>query len=246
MSRRAPSFQPFLTGAQFKRRVTIVCTIGPACANVKTLCAMAEAGMEVVRLNFSHGDLAQKTEMIRLVREAERKLGQPLSILQDLQGPKLRVGEFPGGGSAEIKTGSTLVLTSEPCACTAGRVYVNYRQLAKDIRPGDAVLLADGSITLRAAAVKGGDVMCDVIHGGMLSSRKGVNLPGVRLSIPALTAKDVRDVRFGCAHGVDWIALSFVREAGDIGRLRALVAREAKGRRCTRGGPYLRSISQPT
>lgn len=202
------------------RRTTIVCTIGPASEHEETLLALARAGMEVARLNFSHGTQEQKAVLIERLRRVEQRLGRPIAIMADLQGPKLRVGEFEGGKAVKLEEGGRVVLTVTPCFGNARRVPVNYRRLPREVRAGDQVLLADGTITLRVEKVEGNDVECTVLHGGMLSSRKGLNLPGVALSVAALTSKDKKDVAFAVRAGVDWIALSFVRAARDVEQLR--------------------------
>jgi len=223
------------------RRTTIICTIGPASESEERLLELARAGMDVARLNFSHGNQEQKAEVIERIRRVEKKLGRPIAIMQDLQGPKLRVGEFEGGKAVELKQGAGVALTVTPCFGTAERVPVSYRRLAKEVKAGDRVLLADGTITLQVEKVEGNDVRCVVLHGGMLTSRKGVNLPGVALSVGALTSKDMKDVAFGVRKGVDWIALSFVRTEKDLVQLRRVIARErrAMGAREEEGGPRI-------
>jgi pyruvate kinase len=220
-----PVHQYFRSAPQH-RRATIVCTIGPSSSSPEVLLALAQAGMDVVRLNFSHGDYAQKDAIINHVRAIERKVGRPLAILQDLQGPKLRVGEMMGAKPALLEPGHTITITTAPCLGTAQRISVNYAQLPGDVKPGDPILLADGTIALRVLEVQQDDVHCEVVHGGLLLPRKGVNLPGVKLSIPALTPKDIKDVRYGVQRGVDWIALSFVRDAHDIVQLQRMIARD--------------------
>jgi pyruvate kinase len=183
--------------------------------------------MDVARLNFSHGNHEQKRRIIRLIRRAEKKAGRPIAILQDLQGPKLRVGEFRGGNPVELKTGSTVTITTTPCFGSEERFFVDYASLAKDVGKDDPILLSDGSITLQVskADATAGEVYCSVLHGGILYPRKGVNLPGIKLSISSMTEKDKTDLAFGIEQGVDWVALSFVREAKDILSLRRRINR---------------------
>jgi pyruvate kinase len=220
----ALTVQPSASKARSARRhATIVCTLGPACSAPETTRAMVDAGMDVARLNFSHGDHRQKRRLVRLVRRVGRESGKTLAILQDLQGPKLRVGDLAGGGIT-LTPGGEVTITTQPCMGTAERFSVTYPQLTDDVRPGQEILLADGRITLRVRAVAGTEVQCEVVHGGRLTPRKGINLPGVALSIGSLTQKDRADVAFGVQHGVDWIALSFVRRAVDIVELRELIA----------------------
>ena len=204
------------------RRVTLICTVGPACDTYEMLVKLIDQGMDVARLNFSHGTLEQKARLIRLIRRAERHVGRPIAILQDLQGPKLRVGELRGGNPVELKNGAKVIITSTPCFGSAEIFYVDYVPLSQDVSPGNPILLADGTITLRVISsdCKKGEVQCEVVHGGMLSPRKGVNLPGIKLSISAITKKDKTDLDFGIRHGVDWVALSFVCEAKEIISLR--------------------------
>ncbi len=202
------------------RHATIICTIGPACDSYEMLKKLIKAGMDVARLNFSHGDHEQKKRIIRLIKKAEKETGKPIAILQDLQGPKLRVGEFRGGKPVELISGQKVIITTAPCFGTAEKFSVNYPKLPKEVRKNDPILLADGTITLKVLSATKHEVVCKIIHGGALSAHKGVNLPGVRLSIPALTEKDKKDLEFGVKEGVNWIALSFVRKAKDIIDLR--------------------------
>ncbi len=225
-------------------RTTIVCTIGPASDSAARLLALGQAGMDVARLNFSHGTQDQKRVLIERIRAVEQRLGRPIAIMQDLQGPKLRVGEFAGGKPVELLQGACVTLTVTPCFGTAERVPVNYRRLAREVKPGDPILLADGTISLRVDEVRGNDVVCSILHGGLLSSRKGLNLPGVALSVSALTGKDLRDVAFGVGQGVDWIALSFVRTAGDLVRLRRVIERERRAQGIDAAVPAPRIIAK--
>ena len=205
------------------RFATIVCTIGPTCNTLPMLKKLIYAGMNVARLNFSHGTHEEKKHLIKLIRKAEKETGRPIAILQDLQGPKLRVGELKGGGPINLINGKTVTLTTVPCFGTAEKFYVDYKNLHNEVKPGDPILLADGTIALQVIKKNNTEVLCKIIHGGELYPRKGVNLPGVKMSVPSLTPKDVKDLKFGVEHGVDWIALSFVREAKDIIKLRARI-----------------------
>ena len=218
-------FGDFFREAPKIRRTKIVCTMGPAVSGKEKVKELIECGMDVARLNFSHGTHKQKDEIIEDVRSAAKEAGKTVAILQDLQGPKLRVGEMRGGKPVVLEDNATLVICSEPIFGTAERVFVDYPKLAEEVEVGSPILLADGSITLKvlAADKSSGEITCKVIHGGELYPRKGVNLPGVKLSISSLTKKDREDLAYGVAAGVDWIALSFVRSAADIEELRALV-----------------------
>ena len=218
-------FGDFFREAPKVRRTKIVCTMGPAVSGKEKVKELIECGMDVARLNFSHGTHKQKDEIIEDVRAAAKEAGKTVAILQDLQGPKLRVGEMRGGKPVVLEDNATLVICSEPIFGTAERVFVDYPKLAEEVEVGSPILLADGSITLKvlAADKSSGEITCKVIHGGELYPRKGVNLPGVKLSISSLTKKDREDLAYGVKSGVDWIALSFVRSAADIEELRALV-----------------------
>ena len=218
-------FGDFFREAPKVRRTKIVCTMGPAVSGKEKVKELIECGMDVARLNFSHGTHKQKDEIIEDVRAAAKEAGKTVAILQDLQGPKLRVGEMRGGKPVVLEDNATLVICSEPIFGTAERVFVDYPKLAEEVEVGSPILLADGSITLKvlAADKSSGEITCKVIHGGELYPRKGVNLPGVKLSISSLTKKDREDLAYGVAAGVDWIALSFVRSAADIEELRSLV-----------------------
>jgi pyruvate kinase len=206
-------------------RTKIVCTIGPASSSPKVLAKLARAGMSVARLNFSHGTHAEHRRTIARIRRLSRALGRPISILQDLSGPKIRIGEI-GSGTVILRPGSEFVLTARRVAGDSGSATVSYPGLARDVRPGDPLLLSDGAIELEVLETSGRDIRCRVVVGGPLSSRKGVNLPSRSLRLPSLTDKDKADLRFGAGLGVDYIALSFVRSASDIRAAKALIARE--------------------
>ena len=218
-------FGDFFREAPKVRRTKIVCTMGPAVSGKEKVKELILCGMDVARLNFSHGTHKQKDEIIEDVRAAAKEAGKTVAILQDLQGPKLRVGEMRGGKPVVLEDHAKLIICSEPIFGTAERVFVDYPKLAEEVEVGSPILLADGSITLKvlSADKNSGEITCEVIHGGELYPRKGVNLPGVKLSISSLTKKDREDLAYGVAKGVDWIALSFVRSAADIEELRALV-----------------------
>lgn len=208
----------------YKSRTTIICTLGPATETQEGVEALLAAGADVIRLNFSHGTHEYKKQHINVVRAAEKSAGRPVAILQDLQGPKLRVGELENDEPVTLHDDAIVTLTTEPCVGSAERISVTYSHLPADVAKDDPILLADGAIVLRVLNVENDTVQCRVMHGGLLYPRKGVNLPGVNLSIPSLTEKDKEDLAFGIANGVDWIALSFVRHADDIHTLRAHIA----------------------
>ncbi len=203
------------------RKVKIVCTLGPSTTGIDRLVEMIEAGMDVARLNLSHGDHASHRRMYEDVREAARRVGRPVAVLLDLCGPKIRVGRMENGAVA-LEPGAEVVLTCEQVLGTPRRVPHSYLPLARDVKPGDPILLDDGLLELRVEAIAGGDVRCRVATGGTLKDKKGMNLPGSKLSTPALTEKDEQDLRFGLELGVDFFALSFVRSADDLRQAKAL------------------------
>ncbi|PIQ63366.1 MAG: pyruvate kinase [Bacteroidetes bacterium CG12_big_fil_rev_8_21_14_0_65_60_17] len=201
------------------RRTKIVCTLGPASDSEETIRALIRAGMDVARLNFSHGTHDYHRQIMERVRSASRAEGRDVAILQDLQGPKIRIGEVEGGG-IDLVAGHSIRLTSQVLATsTCDVLHVSYDTLADDLSVGGEILIDDGNIELKVVGFDGRDVRAEVVTGGRLSSRKGVNLPNIRTSTPALTDKDLADLEFGLSQGVDIIALSFVREASDVKQL---------------------------
>ena len=209
-----------------ERRTRIVCTIGPASADPDRIHALLEAGMDVARLNFSHGDHAFHATLIKRLREAAAIRDHPLAFLQDLQGPKIRVENVPGDG-IELLPDAIIDLTGTGSAAHAegeiALIAVSYPDFHRDVTPGTRVLLDDGQLTLVVESVSADRARCRVQDGGTLLPRKGVNLPGVLLSVPALTPKDVADLAFGVAQSVDFIALSFVQRAEDVAEAQALI-----------------------
>jgi len=202
-----------------ERRTKIVCTLGPASTDPDTIQRLVEAGMDVARLNFSHGTHEEHRERFEHVRAAAEQAGRTVSIMQDLQGPKIRVGQIEEGGVL-LQEGDELVLTTEPIERgNKERVYIDYPTLPDDVEVGGRVLLDDGLLELKVKAVHNGEVVTEVITGGPLRSRKGVNLPNIRTSTPSLTQKDLDDLKFGLKLGVDLVALSFVRAAEDVQKL---------------------------
>jgi pyruvate kinase len=206
----------------YLRRVRIVATIGPASAREETLLALIHAGMNVARINFSHGTQADQAEYIRRVRLAAQKTGQPIAILQDLQGVKIRTGVL-AAGQAVLSDGGLLILTTRSVPGDEEAVSVSWPTLPQDVRPGEPLLLDDGRISLRVERVDGPDIHTRVEQGGVLFPRKGINLPGTSLAAPSLTEKDIRDLRFGIEQGVDAVAISFVRKPEDVLKVRELV-----------------------
>jgi pyruvate kinase len=206
------------------RRTKIVATIGPASRDRPILERLLRAGVDVVRLNFSHGAHEEHLEVLKAVREISAALGRPVGVLQDLSGPKIRTGNVKDGGTVDLKAGARLVITTDESTLgTAERISTTYEPLPRDVAPGDKILLDDGNLELKVASTSKTEVECVVVHGGFLSSHKGMNLPGVRLSTPALTEKDQRDLAFGVANDVDYVALSFVRQAADVIEVKALI-----------------------
>jgi pyruvate kinase len=205
------------------RRAKIVCTLGPASSSPEVIRALIRAGMNVARINFSHGEHADHERVIRTLRGVAAELGEPIAVLQDLQGPKMRTGTMRGG-SVELADGQEVVITTRPVEGTPDRISSSYEPLARDVSPGDTILLDDGLIELRVLASDGEEVRCRVAYGGRLSDHKGINLPGVKISSPSLTPKDEEDLRFGLGMGVDYVALSFVRSPQDVRGLQEKIA----------------------
>jgi pyruvate kinase len=198
------------------RRAKIVCTLGPATDAPERTRALVEAGMDVARLNFSHGEHADHAARFHAVRAAADAAGRNVATLADLQGPKIRLGRF-AEGPVVWATGDRVRITVEDIEGDHDRVSTTYKQLAADVKPGDKLLVDDGNVALVAVAVEDGtDVVCDVAEGGTVSNNKGLSLPGVAVSVPALSEKDIDDLEFALRLGVDWIALSFVRSPDDI------------------------------
>jgi pyruvate kinase len=222
-------------------RTKIVCTIGPASGSLEVLKKMIRAGMDVVRLNFSHGTREDHARSLENLRIASTITGEPITILQDLSGPKIRVGNL-ATPSVELKTKSTVRVTTDSVEGTEKQIPTTYENLPKDVKAGDRILLDDGKIQLRVDHVEKKDVVCKVIVGGTLLPRKGINLPGVAVSAPSITDKDKEDLIFGLEKEVDYVALSFVRKAEDIQHFREFIIRHVrKGKRV----PIIAKIEKP-
>jgi pyruvate kinase len=207
------------------RRAKIVCTLGPATSSPEQISALVEAGMDVARLNFSHGAHEDHAAAYRLVRAASDRTGHAVAVLADLQGPKIRLGTFVDGPVTWV-TGSQVCITVEDVPGTASRVSTTYKNLANDVRVGDRLLVDDGKLSLTVASVEGPDVFCLVVEGGVVSNNKGLSLPGVAVSVPALSEKDEEDLRFALHLGADFIALSFVRSPDDAELVREIMRQE--------------------
>jgi len=205
------------------RRTKIVATIGPASRPPDVLERLVLAGVNVLRLNFSHGTHEEHLAVIRTARDIAARHHRPLALLQDLSGPKIRTGEV-AGGEIHLRDGARVAITTDTKVVgTPELISTTYAPLPGDVKAQDRILLDDGSLELRVRGVEGERVVCEVVDGGPLRSHKGMNLPGVALSTPALTEKDRRDLAFGLQHGVDYVALSFVRQASDIEQARAFI-----------------------
>jgi pyruvate kinase len=205
------------------RRTKIVCTIGPASESPEMLEALMTAGMDVARLNFSHGTYDEHALRIERIRAAAKKIGKHVGIMLDIKGPKIRTGKITGG-EVELKDGATVVLTIDPVEYgTAERVSISYEGLVEDVYRGAPIRIDDGLIGLEVDKVEGHDIVCRVTNGGTLRDRKGINVPGVTLRIPGVTEKDAADIRFGIEQGVDFIAASFVRKAADVLEVRKIL-----------------------
>jgi len=202
-----------------------VCTIGPATDSAEALVELVNAGMNVARLNMSHGDHLIHAKRVGWIRDAARIGGRPVGILADLQGPKIRLGEFTDG-EAFIAAGDRFVITTEDVPGSAERASTTLKTLTQDVKPGDQILINDGAIELKAIEVTDTDVVTEVVVGGRVSDHKGINLPGVPVSVPALSDKDERDLRWALRHGVDMVALSFVRSASDVEPVRRIMDEE--------------------
>ena len=206
------------------RRTKIVATLGPASSTPEMFRALVRAGLDVARLNFSHGSHAQKAELIAMVRRVAREEGKPVCILADLQGPKIRTGKLKDGKPVQLVAGGQLTIAPSETEGTAARVGTTFTTLAENLEPGSQILLSDGLIELRVLAVRGPDVVCEIINGGTLGENKGINLPGIPVKVPSLTEKDEEDLIFAIAQNVDTVAVSFVRTAEDVRHVKNRVA----------------------
>ncbi|HYJ04049.1 MAG TPA: pyruvate kinase, partial [Chthoniobacterales bacterium] len=206
------------------RRTKIVVTLGPASSSPDIIRRLITAGMDVARLNFSHGSHEEHARNVANLRAISEELDTPVTILQDLQGPKIRVGKLPGG-EMKLTPGDTISIVPEAdFTAQEDAIPIDYADAANEARPGMRVLLTDGLLELEVVEVAGRELRCRVIEGGVLKSRQGVNFPNLALAIPPLTEKDKHDVEFGLAHNVDWISLSFVRSAADVQTLKEFIS----------------------
>jgi len=205
------------------RRAKIIATIGPATNTIDQIDKLVEAGMDVARLNMSHGTKEEHARIFQIVRQVNHQKKKSVGILLDLCGPKIRTGETPDGMPLQINSGSRLILTSKPFGASPSQIHINHAHLSKDLHKGDRVLIDDGRIELQVTDISGKDIITEVLNGGLLGSKKGVNFPGVTLSAPPLTLKDRKDLSFGLKLGVDAIALSFVRHPSNIKALKKAI-----------------------
>jgi pyruvate kinase len=208
------------------RRVKILATLGPASSNEAMIMALLTAGADAFRVNMSHGTPAERGALISAIRAVEKTSGRPLTILADLQGPKLRVGRF-AGGAVQLENGAAFVLDRDTSPGDASRVCLPHRELFAALQPGARLLVDDGKLVLRVQSVSEDRIGCSVEVGGRISDNKGVNVPDVVVPLPALTAKDRSDLTFALEHGVDWVALSFVQRPEDVAEARALIGGKA-------------------
>ncbi len=220
------------------RRAKIVCTLGPAVDTYETLLQLAEAGMDVARLNMSHGDVPDHQRRLDAVRRVAEDTGKAIAVLADLQGPKIRLGRF-ANGPHQLAVGDTFTITVDDIEGDATRCSTTYKGLPGDVSPGDPILVDDGRVRLVAREVTATDVVTEVEVAGPVSNNKGINLPGVNVSVPAMSEKDVSDLRWALGAGVDYVALSFVRNASDADDVRAIMAEEGVKR------PIIAKIEKP-
>jgi pyruvate kinase len=206
------------------RRAKIICTIGPSCGTEPALRELMQLGMDVARLNFSHGSHADHARSIESLRHAATEEGRTICILQDLQGPKIRTGMLKDHHPVVLQAGEMVTITAREVEGTAELIGTTFQGLPQEVSAGSRILLSDGLIELRVREVRGPDVECLVINGGTLAEHQGINLPGAALSIPALTEKDRKDLEFGLEHGVDMVAISFVRSAADVRSVKQIIA----------------------
>lgn len=212
----------------FHSRTKIVATLGPASAKPDVLYSMFNAGLDVCRLNFSHGSQADHQKVIDTIREISKKYKYAVGILADLQGPKIRIGMVKEGG-IHLVNGAKTVITTQECIGNEERIYITYPEFPKDVKTGEIILLDDGKLQMRVLETNYKDeVVCEIVHGGILTSRKGVNLPNTKVSIPSLTEEDKKNLHFVLDSDVEWIGLSFVRNAADIIELKEIIKSRGK------------------
>ncbi|MCU0339871.1 MAG: pyruvate kinase [Spirosomaceae bacterium] len=210
------------------KKTKIVATVGPASESPEMLYQLAQAGVNVFRLNFSHGTHADHQMRIERIRANNEQYGMSIGILQDLQGPKIRIGNVEHKDGVLIEAGNRLVFTNEDIVGTAERVSTPYNGMYQDVQIGERILMDDGKLEVKVIDIEGTDVVTEVVYGGMLKSKKGVNLPNTRVSMPSVTDKDFQDLAFGLQNDVEWVALSFVRHASDIQQVKDYILAQGK------------------
>src|ERR1700680_4648400 len=210
------------------RSAKIVCTLGPASDSAEMIERLMRAGMDVARLNFSHGTHEEHARTITRLREASARLSKPIGILADLQGPKIRTGALVDGSRVQLRAGQTFTISTRDFPGTSAGVSTTYKRLPRDVSRGDRILLGDGLIELRVQSTTSNSVVCKVVNGGELGEHKGINLPGVKLRIPATTARDRVDLAFALRHGANFVAVSFVRRAEDVELAKSAIKRARK------------------
>ena len=208
-------------------KTKIICTIGPASEAPEVIRELIASGMNVARLNFSHGTLPDHKQKIHIIRGIAKEMDKPVAIMQDLGGPKIRLGHIPEPG-VRLEPGRYIILTTQNVEGSEQRIAVSYPLLGEEVKTGDRILLADGFLELRVRSVDGSEIHCEVITGGVLTSHKGINLPAGTINMPSMTDKDREDLHFGLVHDVDYIALSFVRTEADIRNIKEIIRRENK------------------
>ncbi|MDY7037841.1 MAG: pyruvate kinase [Thermodesulfobacteriota bacterium] len=208
-------------------KTKIICTIGPASEAPEVIRELITSGMRVARLNFSHGTLGDHEQKIHIIRRIAKEMDKPVAILQDLGGPKIRLGHIPEPG-VRLEPGPDIILTTQTVGGSEQRISVSYPLLGEQVKAGDRILLADGFLELRVRSVNGSEIHCEVITGGVLTSHKGINLPTGTIRMASMTDKDREDLHFGLGHDVDYIALSFVRSAADIRNIKEIIHQENK------------------
>ena len=211
------------------RKTKIVCTLGPASDDPEVLRALLRNGTNVIRLNFSHGDHEEHGKRIAMVKQIREEMGLPVAILMDTKGPEIRIGEFKNG-KVTLVEGQEFVLTTKEIEGDENRVTVHFKEITKDVNVGTTILIDDGLVALIVESIVQDEVHCRVINGGILGSRKGVNIPGVSTSLPAITTKDAEDIKFGISQDIDYIAASFIRRASDVLAIKELLS-EHQGNR---------------
>jgi len=201
------------------KKTKIICTVGPACEERKILKSMMLAGMNAARLNFSHGTHEEQKKKIDLIKELRKELGIPISIILDTKGPEIRTGQF-AQKEVELVEAQKFILTMDDVMGTNEICSVSYKKLIEDVKPGDQLLIDDGLIGMTVIEIKGSNIICKVDNGGIIKDYKSINVPGVKVKLPAITDKDKDDILFGIQEGVDFIAASFVRKGSDVEEMR--------------------------